>query len=223
MEFWSRVIIFLGKDMHALVLGGLMAAFLLGAGLWTRAARWLLSLGAGVALVLAGKLAFGFYGWSLPGLEFYVISGHAMLTAAVYPVGLSVAGAMVSPRLARWGLVAGLALALVVSVVLVLGLYHTVTETLAGAVVGLAVTAFNVRPGVQPFVSLRDRRDRGLLTVLVCVAALLPIYRALGPLKDAMWEAGARSLGVKTQYLRDIQLDVATGRPVVVILECDTS
>jgi membrane-associated phospholipid phosphatase len=105
------------------------------------ALRWLAWLGAAVLVTTATKVAFIGWGIGSPALNFTGISGHAMFAASVYPLLL---GALASraPRAGRQAAVAaGCALALLVGLSrLVLGA-HSVSEVLAGLLLGGAVSA----------------------------------------------------------------------------------
>ncbi|WP_316155511.1 hypothetical protein [Cupriavidus sp. BIC8F] len=218
MTPWFQIV-HIGEDTQALALAGFITVCLACAGYWKRAFRWVASLGVGAGLVLAGKLAFEFYGWFLPSLGLYSISGHAMLTAAVYPVMCMLLGSTVGERAARYGIVAGLWVALVMAIVLVAGRYHTLAETLIGAAIGLCVAWINARP----VVSLRGHRVSVLLAALLAVLALAALPRMLEPIKESLWAQGARWLDVTMQCIRDIDVDPASGQTVVRVLQCPVS
>ena len=55
---------------------------------WRMAAGWLLLLGAAIGVVTVTKLAFLGWGVGIRELDFTGVSGHAMLSTAVYPVAL---------------------------------------------------------------------------------------------------------------------------------------
>ena len=105
------------------------------------ALRWLALLGAAVLVTTATKVAFIGWGIGWAELNFTGISGHAMLAASVYPLLL---GALASraPRAGRqFAVAAGCALALLVGMSrLVLGA-HSLSEVLAGLLLGSAVSA----------------------------------------------------------------------------------
>ena len=72
--------------------------------IWTRAGHkawaWVASLLAAAGLTLVTKVAFIGWGVGIASLDFTGISGHAMLSAATWPMILSVLAATVSPGLA---------------------------------------------------------------------------------------------------------------------------
>ncbi|CAJ94846.1 Membrane-associated phosphatase [Cupriavidus necator] len=182
-------------------------------GAWRSALRWLVSFSLGAALVGAAKFAFDYGGWYLPQLGLYSVSGHAMLTAATYPVLLMLLGSALSPRVARIGWFAGLALGLAMAVKLVSGNYHTLSETLLGGAVGLAVAWLNA--GI---------RIRGPAPQIVLVAALgigafvfVNVRGLLYPVKAAMWEHAAPWQDGTVRHYRQIDADPVTGETRITV------
>jgi membrane-associated phospholipid phosphatase len=102
---------------------------------------WLALLAIAVALTTASKIAFIGWGIGSPALDFTGISGHAMFAAAVYPLLLGA----VLPRHARTGEWPGVALggmiALAVGISRVMVDAHSVSEVLAGLLLGGGVSA----------------------------------------------------------------------------------
>ena len=140
---WNHYLYF-GESRLALPLAAWIAVCLAVAGQGMRALCWTVSFGIGATLVMAAKSAFSYSGWSLPSLGVYSVSGHAMLTAAVYPVLLMLLGSALGRYTGWLGLAAGVALALFMPVVLVTDFHHTVGESLIGLGVGLAVAGMTL-------------------------------------------------------------------------------
>jgi len=178
-----------------------------------QAAWWLLAFGAGVAIIASGKLAFEFFGWSLPSINMYVISGHAMLTAAVYPMLFTTLARPFGTMARMLGLFLGLGLTLLMSIGLVWGRFHTLSETILGALVGLAVAG--------TCLSTRARLHIGPTAVVALVPLLLvaaadipsPVHAA----KQRLWRQIAAELSVSERHIRYIRLDKTTGERVVMI------
>jgi membrane-associated phospholipid phosphatase len=102
---------------------------------------WLALLAAAVAVTTATKLAFIGWGLGSSALDFTGVSGHAMFAAAVIPLLLA-ALVPAQPLQGRWLAVAGgVALALLVGWSRLEVQAHTVSEVLAGVVLGGAVSA----------------------------------------------------------------------------------
>jgi membrane-associated phospholipid phosphatase len=108
--------------------------------IWARAGReagtWLGSLGAAAGLTLATKVAFIGWGVGIASLDFTGISGHAMLSAATWPVMLSVLAARFCPGWQRGAVVAGFGLAALVAYSRVVLGAHSPSEAVAGFLLG---------------------------------------------------------------------------------------
>ena len=99
---------------------------------------WAGALAAAALLTLASKLAFIGWGIGWPALDFTGISGHAMLAAATYPLLLGT----LAPRRWRWSALAcGVLLAAALGVSRVVVHAHSVSESVAGVLVGGAASA----------------------------------------------------------------------------------
>ncbi len=98
-------------------------------------------LATGMSIVGATKILYAGCGIQIPSIGFRVISGHTMLAAAVWPMACLLIlhdGINVRPAPA---LMLGLALAATIAVARVLIDAHTVSEVIAGWVVGALVVA----------------------------------------------------------------------------------
>lgn len=107
---------------------------------WRMAASWVLLLGLAIGLVTLTKIAFLGWGVGVRELDFTGISGHAMLSTAVYPVAffLVLQGAPSFVRAS--GVTIGLAVGLAVALSRVVLDAHSPSEAVTGCVVG-ALTA----------------------------------------------------------------------------------
>ncbi len=200
-----------------LPLAAAIGLVLFGAGYRLRALAWLASFSVGVLLIGAGKLAFDLGGLHVSALGFYSISGHAMLTTAVYPMLLMLLGASFSERTARYGTVLGFSPVAVISATLIVGNYHTLAETVAGGVIGLCVAWFNLRTPVR----LEPRRLAGLLLLMLplCLAVPTGWHGRARPIKEAMWQGLAHRLGATHWYRRDIVTDPLSGKRHIQLIE----
>jgi len=108
------------------------------------AAVWLGGILVATLITTASKIAFMGYGLGWAALDFTGVSGHSMFAAAIYPLtGVAITSAMAGLQAARWerlGLVAGVALALVVGLSRVAVGAHSWSEVVLGLLVGGAVT-----------------------------------------------------------------------------------
>lgn len=214
------LIVHLGGASLTMPLAGMIALRLAYLGLWKRACYWLLSLVAGVAVILAGKLAFAFGGWSLPSVSVYSVSGHAMLTASVYPVLGAMLGSARGRQRAGYGLLAGVGVAALVATALVVGRYHTMAETLVGLAVGLTVAWINIH---SSHVHARAAQTPMLARLALCGFLFLVVPAALYPIKVRLWSHGMHWFGITERYYRSIDTDPASGRTVVTVEQCRPS
>jgi membrane-associated phospholipid phosphatase len=107
---------------------------------WRIATAWLVLLGAAVGVVTITKLAFLGWGVGVRELDFTGLSGHAVLSTAVYPVALFLMLLPARPGVRLIGVVLGLATGIVVGLSRVVVEAHSPSEAITGCIVG-AVTA----------------------------------------------------------------------------------
>lgn len=110
----------------------------------TRAAlRWVTAIAVTAAIVLASKLAFMGWGIGSARLDFTGFSGHAAMSAAIYPPLLVVLGS--GRNLSRGGLVvAGLTWAGLIAASRLPLHAHTLSEVVSGFALGCAATTFTM-------------------------------------------------------------------------------
>jgi hypothetical protein len=107
---------------------------------WRMAAGWLLLLGAAIGVVTVTKLAFLGWGVGVRELDFTGLSGHAVLSTAVYPVALFLMLLPARPAFRLAGVLLGLAAGIAVGLSRVVLSAHSPSEAITGCIVG-AVTA----------------------------------------------------------------------------------
>lgn len=120
---------------------------------WRLALAWLGILAAAVGIVALTKIAFLGWGVGVRAWDFTGVSGHAMLSTAVYPVGifLTLLPTRAPARIA--GIAIGLAAGVAVGLSRVVLEAHSPSEAVAGCAVGALAAvlfvrcAWNARPG----------------------------------------------------------------------------
>lgn len=120
-----------------------MAFVLIGAGLWRRqswASRWCFGLVLTVLTTLASKIAFLGWGLGIACLDFTGFSGHAAMSAAVWPVACYLA--ISSRRTGYWGAAVGLLLAAFIAYSRLPLNAHSWSEITGGWLIG-AVTSIS--------------------------------------------------------------------------------
>lgn len=105
------------------------------------AAWWMALLVAAALLATASKVAFVGWGIGWPELDFTGVSGHAMFAAAVYPPLLGTLASHAQRSGRCLAIVAGSILAILVGVPRVEVGAHSVSEVLAGLLLGGAASA----------------------------------------------------------------------------------
>jgi membrane-associated phospholipid phosphatase len=143
----------------------------------TDALRWLALLGIAVLLTAASKVAFIGWGVGSAALNFTGISGHTMFAAAAYPPLLWAISDGTSPRANRLAIAAGCVLALLVGVSRYVLRTHSVSEILAGWLVGGLVSYAVLARGTTAPAQLRA-------TIFVTAALWLTLMPATGPALD---------------------------------------
>lgn len=178
--FW-RVITHLGSS--ALLLPVFAAQSL---ALWTSqrvaARKWVVALGLTILVTLASKCLFWGWGIGSASLNFTGISGHTVLATSILPVVFCLYIPAESGHLRHWGTAFGLLLALGVGLSRVVLGAHSVSEVLAGWLVGLAVSTVTIR-------ALKDVVQPSLLaklSTLLLLFALSGTTANLVPTHD--WE-----------------------------------
>ncbi|NEX63880.1 phosphatase PAP2 family protein [Noviherbaspirillum galbum] len=122
-----------------------------------------------LGIVTLTKMAFIGWGIFIPVLDFTGFSGHAMRATAVFPV-LSYLLFQRSPSLVRtWGVLAGFALAGMIGLSRLVLHSHSVSEVVAGTLLGGMVSA-----GFMLIAGSLRKHIFTKVRIALCLAALLP-------------------------------------------------
>ncbi|MDI1258387.1 phosphatase PAP2 family protein [Aquabacterium sp.] len=106
---------------------------------------WALALGLAIGVTSVSKIAFLGWGLGIAWLDFTGFSGHAMLSAAIYPVLGHVFARRRQASTAWWGAAMGLALAALIAVSRITTHAHSVSETVLGFLLGCLVSVCAMR------------------------------------------------------------------------------
>jgi membrane-associated phospholipid phosphatase len=112
------------------------------------AVQWLLRLATAAALTTASKLAFIGWGLGSAALDFTGVSGHTTFATATYPLLLAAAVPAAWPLARQAAAWAGFALGLAVGLSRLMVDAHSVSEVLAGVLVGGWAGVLALRLGV---------------------------------------------------------------------------
>jgi membrane-associated phospholipid phosphatase len=169
---------------------------------------WMLALGVAITVTTASKLAFIGWGIGDPELDFTGISGHAMFASAVYPL---LFGTLLAPRARRAGrrlaVSAGFLLALLVGISRVMLGVHSVSEVMAGLLVGGIVSALVLGLVRMP------RLSTGPIVpaVLVLFVAWMPVHAPASMTHTAVTRLSLLLSGNKEPHTRADMLDRVCG------------
>ncbi|MEN5099560.1 phosphatase PAP2 family protein [Stenotrophomonas sp. TWI809] len=132
--------------------------------------RWTIGLAIAGGLSLVSKLAFLGWGIGWAHLDFTGFSGHATMTAAIYPVALylTLRGRV---RLPLAGAVAGALLSAAISYSRLPLNAHSVSEVVSGWLLGMAVSSIALRGRsngfVTPFPTIAGAILVGTMTIMM--------------------------------------------------------
>ena len=106
------------------------------------AMRWLQALGVAALLTTSSKIAFIGWGIGFAAWNFTGISGHAMFASAIYPLLMATLASRLPPGWQKASVQLGFVLVILVGISRVMVGAHSVSEVLAGLLVGGAASAF---------------------------------------------------------------------------------
>ncbi|WP_229262659.1 phosphatase PAP2 family protein [Duganella radicis] len=167
---------------------------------WRLTAIWLVLFGAGMALVVATKMAFVGWGVGVESIDFAGFSGHAMRAAAVFPV----AGYLATRSSPWWvrqlGIAAGVLLAVLISMSRVYVRAHPSSEAVTGCLLGLGVAAIFIW-----YASTENHMALSRILVLLCIPVLL-VAPQVEPIPAEQWitKAALQLSGRDKPYTREM-------------------
>jgi membrane-associated phospholipid phosphatase len=171
MVSWITITRLAGITVTAPIALGI-AAFLVIEGERRLALWWCLLFAAGLALVVATKIAFIGWGIGIHPLDFTGASGHAMRAMALAPVALYLILQNAPRHLRAAGVLTGFAFGMLIGISRIVLRAHTVSEVVAGWLLGAAVSiAFICIAGsLQKTVFTPTRIAGGLLALFLLAA-----------------------------------------------------
>ncbi len=198
----------LGGVVLTLPLAAAIGASLAASGAWRAALRWSALFGAGVLLVGASKIAYLGWGHGIEAICFKALSGHATGATSLYPMLAWVVLAPYGERVRIAGLAAGLGIGAVVAMLLASTREHSVSESVAGWLIGAAISALAIRscgplPVIRPLAGV-------LAFVLACaVGAWLMQSAHLG-----YWMIKAARLLSGNERVYNLQFEYFLDKPI---------
>ena len=156
--------------------------------------RWATALCISGALVLASKLAFLGWGIGSARLDFTGISGHAAISASVWPMLLAVC---LPRQVARWAALAGLLLAAAIAYSRLPLNAHSWSEVVSGWLLGSLAAAWTLRR-LGP-----DAPARPVwLAAALIAGAVLPVAFPHATTHEAVVRLATALSGAKKAYVR---------------------
>ncbi|MDQ9169137.1 phosphatase PAP2 family protein [Oxalobacteraceae bacterium R-40] len=191
----------IGDSKVMLPAAAFILAWLASAGARKAVLWWCLLFGMAFALVVASKLAFIGWGIGIPALDFTGISGHAMRATAIIPVLVFLVFQQSDARIQKLAVSGGFLLGVLIAMSRVMVGAHSVSEALAGASLGIAVSAAFLRfaQPMQPLVI-----NRALVASCMVVLGALTLTKP-APTKIWLKEAGLYMSGKSQPFSRSGQ------------------
>jgi membrane-associated phospholipid phosphatase len=162
-------------------IGVAIALWLLAGRSWRLTLAWAALFSVGMGLVVLTKVAFLGWGVGVASVEFAGFSGHAMRAAAVFPVAAFLAFRSSGDVAQRLALLAGVVLAVLIAVSRVYSGAHSVSESVTGCLLGLAVAAAFVWQA-----SAAQHMALSRVLVVLCIPVLLVAPR-VEPVPTEEW------------------------------------
>jgi membrane-associated phospholipid phosphatase len=211
--FWSLVTR-LGEAQIALpVLVASMLWLMLRHGNLRLVTWWLCFLAAAALLTLGTKVAFIGWGVGFAALDFTGVSGHTMFASVVYPLLACLLFTELPPHQRRGAVWAGVALALVVGISRVMVHAHSVSEVVAGLLVGGAASAAALTLARHPVASVPFWVPLGVALWLVITPVTAPEAQTHGMVTRLSLALSGRT----EPYTRsDMQRGVRAAAPALV-------
>jgi len=182
--FWRTVhILTYFGDSMLLIPTAIVMAGLIG---WKNSDRraplyWALAFCSAGAIVSLSKVAFMGFGIGSAWLNFTGFSGHTAMSATLWPVMLWLLSGRLSPSGRALAVAVGYAIPVMVGVSRLVLDYHSVSEVVAGLVLGFTLSSAFL-------VSQRHARLQGFSAVQLCIALLLPLLLlSHGRLATTQW------------------------------------
>lgn len=141
---WTKITMF-GDTVVMMPAAAAIIIWLVAGRAWRMAFWWGLLFTTGLFVVVATKIAFIGWGIGIDALDFTGISGHSMRATAVLPVIFYLLLQKSSPPVRTSGVAMGLALGMLIGVSRIALHTHSVSEVVAGAVLGSSISVGFIR------------------------------------------------------------------------------
>lgn len=155
---------------------------------------WLVPLCLVVGLTGLSKIAFIGWGLGIAAIDFTGFSGHAMFSAAIYPVVAYTLAAQSSrqPGIHRGAVLAGYALALLIGWSRVHIQVHSVSEVVGGLALGASASGWTVWHLSRTLMAPQPRPHRWALLALLGWLAVMPVHASPSRSHDMVTQLALR-------------------------------
>ena len=166
--------------------------------------RWLVPLGLAVGITTLSKIAFIGWGLGIAALDFTGFSGHAMFSAAIYPVlGYTLAAQWSRSMQAHlYAMLTACALVLVIGWSRVHIQVHSVSEVLAGLALGSAASGWAIFHMLHGPGASNPRPHPWILSGLLCWLVVMPVQASPSQSHDLVTQLALKLSGHERPFRR---------------------
>lgn len=198
MHYWTTITGFGGSTVM-MPAAAAFAAWLVLGGAWRTALWWCGLFGAGLAVVVASKIAFIGWGIGIQALDFTGFSGHAMRAMAVIPVLFYLVLQNTGVATRTVGVLGGLLLGLLICTSRIALEVHSVAEAVSGGMLGTAVSL--------GFIAISAKLEKPLLNRTLMTATIVGLvvmsYAEPVPSQSLLVRAALSLSGHDKPYTRE--------------------
>jgi membrane-associated phospholipid phosphatase len=134
---------------------------------------WFALIGGVASIAIATKLAFLGWGIGVPELDFTGLSGHAMMSTAIYPVAFFLVLLPAQPTVRVAGIVAGFCVGIAISFSRVVVEAHSPSEAIAGCATGAVTALVFIRIAWH---SAQSRNPLSMVPVMMSLIVLVAAF-----------------------------------------------
>ncbi|GAB7526548.1 phosphatase PAP2 family protein [Paraburkholderia sp. 2C] len=134
---------------------------------------WIALIAGAVSVVLVTKLAFVGWGIGVRDWDFTGVSGHAMMSTAIYPVAFFLILLPARPAIRVAGIVAGFCVGIAISFSRIVVEAHSPSEAAVGCVMGAVVALLFIRLAWH---TTQSRNPLSILPVMMSLVVLVAAF-----------------------------------------------
>jgi len=177
MDFWDYLSAF-GDPFLTLPLAGVIVVWLAVTGRRRIALAWAAFFCTAMLLVGVTKFAYAGWGIEIGAVHFTVISGHTMLSSAVYPIACYLCAHGAGKRITQWSVFGGVVFAILIGISRVMVGAHSQSEVIVGWILGFVISGLLLKKlehTVRPLSSPVWFFSACMVTAVACYGHAAPI------------------------------------------------